>query len=534
MVKIRRALVSVYDKNGALDFVKALVNEFHVEILSTGGTASMLEKSGIKIIKVSDYTGSPEMFDGRVKTLHPKIEGGILMRQELEKDVEDAKKYNVPPIDMVVCNLYPFWDAIQKSGNSLKDNLEMIDIGGPTMIRAAAKNYHNVTVIADPTQYNAVLEEMRKNGGEVSLELRQKLAKHVFETMAIYDGTIAEYLSKVIYPNVKMPEFLFRAYKKVQDCRYGENWEQNAALYKDMNAKVGMESFKQIWGKEISFNNLLDEDSCVQMLLDFGPEHHVCCILKHTSPNGVAIDFKSQLEAAKRALSCDPLSAFGGIFGFNHKLEKETAHFLINEKKMFIEVMIAPEYDDEALKILKTKENMRIIQMKNMFEMKNEFYARPELRCVLGGMLVEDYDCGPVVKQWDEKTKRKTTESEKQALIFAYKVCKWAKSNSAAFAKEYETGFYTLGIGAGQQSRVHVVKLAAQKAVEFGHAQEMKGSVMGTDSYFPFPDGLIAAVEAGAKAIINPGGSVRDQDCVKEADARNVSLVFCGKRVFRH
>ncbi|MHA1341045.1 MAG: bifunctional phosphoribosylaminoimidazolecarboxamide formyltransferase/IMP cyclohydrolase [Promethearchaeota archaeon] len=534
MVKIKRALISVYNKAGVVDFAKILKEEFDIEILSTGGTARILKQNGIDIIRVEDYTQSPEMFDGRVKTLHPKIEGGILMRQDLEKDVKDAEKYGIPAIDMVICNLYPFWEAISNPKNTLKDNLEMIDIGGPTMIRAAAKNYHNVVVVSDPAQYPLIIKEMRKSSGDVSLNTRLKLAKSVFETMAVYDGTIAEYLNNISNPDAKMPEFLLRAYKKVQDCRYGENWDQNAAYYKDLNAKVGLHCFKQIWGKEISFNNFLDIDSCVQLLLDFGPDDYLCAIFKHTTPNGVAIDFKTQLEATKRALSCDPLSAFGGIFGFNKVVEKDTADFLINEKNMFIEVIIAPNYEEEALNILKKKKNIRILKYKDMFKSKDLFYSRPEIRGTLGGALIQDYDCGPIIKSWDLKSSRPVSEQEKKALIFAYRVCKWAKSNSAVFAKEYNTGIYTLGIGSGQQSRVHVVKLAAAKAKEFGHEKELKGSVMGTDSFFPFPDGLIAAAEAGAKAIIHPGGSIRDNLSIEEANKRNISLVFCGKRVFRH
>ncbi|MHA1819960.1 MAG: bifunctional phosphoribosylaminoimidazolecarboxamide formyltransferase/IMP cyclohydrolase [Promethearchaeota archaeon] len=530
-VPIRRALISVYNKSGVVDFAKALQDEFDVEILSTGGTARALERAGIKIIKISDYTGSPEMFDGRVKTLHPKVEGGILLRN-IEKDLQDAEKYGIPPIDLVVCNLYPFWDAIKNQENDLMANLEMIDIGGPTMIRAAAKTFPRVTVICEPEQYNVVLEEMRKNKGATTYNTRMKLAKYVFETMSIYDGTIAMYLDKKLYPEAKMPEFLFRAYKKVQDCRYGENWDQDAAYYRDLNAKVGLFSFEQIHGKELSFNNFLDIDSCVQALLDFGEDNYSCLIFKHTTPNGIAIDKNNQLEATKRALSCDPLSAFGGIYGFNKIVSKETADFLINEKKMFIEVIIAPDYDPQALEILKSKKNLRILKLPEFFKLKSEFYARPELRGTLGGMLVQNYDSGPIIKSWELKSNRPVSESEKEALIFAYRACKWAKSNSAVFAKEYETGVYTIGIGAGQQSRVHVVKLAAQKAREFGH--DLKNSVMGTDSFFPFPDGLEAAVEAGAKAIINPGGSIRDDLSIQKANELNISLVFCGKRVFRH
>jgi len=534
MGKIKRALISVYNKSGVVDLAKVLKNEFNIEILSTGGTAKILEQNGIEVIKVEDYIQTPEMFDGRVKTLHPKIEGGILMRQELSKDLQDAKKYGILPIDLVVCNLYPFWEAINNPRNTVKDNLEMIDIGGPTMIRSAAKNYYNVVVVSDPIQYPSIIEELRLNNGDVSLETRVKLAKSVFETMAVYDGSIAEYLNRIINPSEKMPDFLFRAYKKVQNCRYGENWEQNAAYYRDLNAKVGLHNFEQLHGKEISFNNYLDIDACVQLLLDFGTNEYLCAIFKHTNPNGVAIDYKSQLEATKRALSCDPLSAFGGIFGFNKIVEKETVEFLINEKKMFIEVIVAPDYEEDALKILKSKKDLRILIYKNMFEMKDLFFSRLEIRGTLGGALFQDYDCGPIIKTWDVKTTRNVTESEKKALIFAYRVSKFAKSNSAVFAKEYDTGIYTIGIGSGQQSRVHVVKLAAEKAKEFGHGEELIGSVTGTDSFFPFPDGLIAAADAGAKAIINPGGSIRDDLCIEEANKRNISLVFCGKRVFKH
>ncbi|MHA1111101.1 MAG: bifunctional phosphoribosylaminoimidazolecarboxamide formyltransferase/IMP cyclohydrolase [Promethearchaeota archaeon] len=528
---IKRALVSVYNKSGVVEFAKTLQTEFGIEILSTGGTARTLKENGIDIIQVSDYTQSPEVFSGRVKTLHPRIEGGILMRRNNDSDIAEAKENDILPIDMVVCNLYPFTDVIAKQGVILDEALEMIDIGGPTMIRAAAKTYPFVTVVSDPSQFDMILKELRENNGETTLETRKKLAIAVYQKMAQYDAAIATYLSSHS-KSENLPEMIFRSYRKVQKTRYGENWEQKAAFYKDTNAIVGLADFKQLHGKAISFNNFLDIDSCVQMLLDFGPDHYVTAILKHTTPNGVAIDHETQLESCKRAFSCDPMSAFGGVWGFNKKLTTEVANYIINEKKVFVEVMIAPEYDKGALEILKTKENLRILKFPGFLEHKSEFYTRPELRSTLGGMLVQDYDSGPVVKEWDVKTKRTVSEHEKEALIFAYKVCKWAKSNSAAFAKEYETGVYSMGIGAGQQSRVHVVKLAVQKAKEFGH--DLKDSVMGTDSFFPFPDGLKAAAEAGAKAILNPGGSMRDQMVIDKANELGISLVFCGKRVFRH
>ena len=534
MKDIKRAIVSVFDKNGIIDFVKVLVDDFNVEILSTGGTGRLLMENGINYTKISDYTNSPEMFDGRVKTLHPKIEGGILYRRHLEKDIQDAEKYHIPPIDMVVCNLYKFKEAISKPNISLNEALEMIDIGGPTMIRAAAKNFPDVIVVPSSKYYEQIIKELRKNKGTISDNMRAKLAQDVFIIMADYNAAIANYLQEYYNPNLKLNEKLIKVYEKVQDCRYGENWDQQAGFYRDISAKYGLHSFKQLGGKEISFNNYLDIDACIQMLLDFGVEHHVTAILKHTSPNGIAIDKINQLKSIETAFSCDPLSAFGGIWGVNQTLTTEVADFIVNKKKIFIEVLMAPSFESEALEILKTKENMRILQFDDFLNKKDEIYKKFELRSTLGGMVVQEYDFKPIIKEWKVVSEKEVNEREKKALIFAYKVSKWAKSNSACFAQTYDTGIYSIGIGAGQQSRVHVVKLAAQKACEFGHEETIKGSFMGTDSFFPFPDGLEAAVEAGAKAIINPGGSIRDEMVIKRANELDCALVFCGKRVFRH
>lgn len=542
MQQIKRALVSVFDKAGIVDFARQLVDEFKIELLSTGGTAKALEKAGIPFTQVSDYTKSPEMFDGRVKTLHPRIHGGLLMRRDNPQDVADAAKNNVLPIDLVVVNLYPFSQVIAKAETSLDEAIEMIDIGGPTMIRAAAKAYPYVTVICNPGKYDLVLQEMRANNGAVTDKVRMSLSQEVFATMSLYDATVANYLGRKyseLYggssdqpANAKLPELLVKLYKNVQKCRYGENWEQAAAYYQDLAARAGIMNCEQLHGKEISFNNYLDMDACLQMLLDFGPDNYVTAILKHTNPNGLAVDFKSQLESCKRAFSTDPLSAFGGIWGFNKPLEKEVADYIVNEKKVFVEVILAPDFPAETMTILKTKTNLRVVRFGDLLQQHDKVYELPELRGVIGGALVQEADSGPIIQKWDVKTKRSVSDSEKYALIFAYRVCKWAKSNSAVFAREYSTGVYTLGIGAGQQSRVHVVKLAAQKGKEFGH--DLKDSVMGTDSFFPFPDGLEASVEAGAKAVLNPGGSVKDDDVIKRADELNVSLVFCNKRVFRH
>ncbi len=534
MKKIERAIISVFDKKGILEFVKVLVNEFKVEILSTGGTGELLKKNNIKFTKISEYTASPEMFDGRIKTLHPKIEGGILYRRNLEKDVEDAEKYNIPSIDMVVCNLYQFKEAIEKPGTQLQDALELIDIGGPTMIRAAAKNYPDVIVIPSPEYYNDIIKELRKNKGAITEKTRMFLAQDVFAIMADYNAAIANYLQKYYNPEAIFPNTLIKVYEKVQDCRYGENWDQAAAYFKDTTLKYGLHNLKQLGGKEISFNNYLDIDACMQMLLDFGKENYVTAILKHTSPNGLAVDRVDQLKSVQMAFSCDPLSAFGGIWGVNQKLTKEIADFIVNKEKIFVEVLMAPSFESGALEILKQKENMRILEFGDILDKRDEIYKQLEIRGVLGGILIEEYDSKPVIKEWKVVSQRQVNEVEKEALIFAYKVSKWAKSNSACFAQTYDNGIYSIGIGAGQQSRVHVVKLAAQKAIEFGHKNELKDSVMGTDSFFPFPDGLEAAVDVGAKAIINPGGSIRDEMIIKRTDELNCALVFCGKRVFKH
>jgi len=534
MKKIERVIISVFDKEGVLDFVKVLKNEFDVEILSTGGTGALLKENGITYKKISEFTESPEMFDGRIKTLHPRIEGGLLYRRSMQKDIDEAIKYNIKPIDMVVCNLYQFQKAIEKPDITLAEALEMIDIGGPTMIRSAAKNFPDVIVVPSPEYYNTVINELRTNKGAITEKTRLFLAQKVFSIMAEYNGAIANYLQNYYNPDTKLPNSIVKSYKKVQDCRYGENWDQSAAYYRDLSVKLGLHNFKQLGGKEISFNNFLDIDSCIQMLLDFQKENHVTAILKHTSPNGLAIDKKDQLRCVQMAFKCDPMSAFGGIWGVNKELTASVADFIVNKENIFVDVILAPSFELEALEILKQKKNMRILEFNNFLDKRDEIYSNLEIRSTLGGILIQEYDSKPVIKEWNVVSKKKVDNFEKEALIFAYKVSKWAKSNSACFAQIHDNGIYSIGIGAGQQSRVHVVKLAIQKAIEFGHKEELKNSVMGTDSFFPFPDGLEAAVEVGAKAIINPGGSIRDEEIIKRADELDCALIFCGKRVFRH
>ena len=533
MKKIERALISVFDKKGVVDFAKILVDEFKIEILSTGGTSKLLQTNNIKVTNISDYTQSPEIFDGRVKTLHPRVEGGILMRRENKNDIMEAEKYNIKPIDMVVCNLYNFKEAISKPNISLEEALEMIDIGGPTMIRAAAKNFQNVVVVSNPDHYPRIINELREQDG-VSPQTRAFLAQDVFIKMAEYNTLIANYLQSYYHPEVSFTNKLIKVYEKVQNCRYGENWDQSAAYYKDVNMDEGLHTIKQISGKQISFNNYLDIDSCMQILLDLDNTYCNTAILKHTSPNGVAVDKNNLLKSVKMAFNTDPMSAFGGIWGLNKPVSEKIADFIVNKEKIFIEVLMAPSFEPKALNILKQKEKMILLEFGDFLSKRNKLYIIPELRSVLGGVLIQDYDYKPVIKEWRVVSNRGVDKLEKEALIFAYKVSKWAKSNSACFVQVYDGGYYTIGIGAGQQSRVHVVKLAIQKAIEFGHELELTDSLMGTDSFFPFPDGLEVAVEAGAKAIINPGGSIRDELIIKKANELNCALVFCDKRVFRH
>jgi len=399
MKKIERAIVSVFDKSGVLDFVKVLTTDFGVEILSTGGTGRLLEQNGIKFTQISEYTKSPEMFNGRVKTLHPKIEGGILYRREIDKDVEDAQKYNIPSIDMVVCNLYQFKEAISKPDITIEEALEMIDIGGPTMIRAAAKNFPDVVVVPNSKYYDEIIGELRENQGQISDKIRASLAQDVFVIMADYNAAIAKYLQSYYNPNVLMGINLVKVYEKVQDCRYGENWDQAAAYYRDLSCKHGLHDMKQLGGKAISFNNYLDIDACFQMLLDLGRENHTTAILKHTSPNGMAVDKKSQLNSIQMAFSCDPMSAFGGIWGVNQELTKEVADFIVNKEKIFVEVLMAPSFESEALEILKTKKNLRILEYGDLLDKREEIYKQLEIRATLGGAVVQEYDHKHVIKE---------------------------------------------------------------------------------------------------------------------------------------
>ncbi|MDZ7341432.1 MAG: bifunctional phosphoribosylaminoimidazolecarboxamide formyltransferase/IMP cyclohydrolase [candidate division KSB1 bacterium] len=518
MQKIKRALISVFDKQGIVEFAKTL-QKLGIEIISTGGTANLLQENGIHCLSVADVTGAPEMLDGRVKTLHPKIHGAILARRDIPDHLRQLNEQGIIPIDMVIVNLYPFEQVIQKPGVSLEEAIENIDIGGPTMIRSAAKNYADVAVVTSPNQYPAVMDELVANDGALTLETRQHLASAAFQTTYRYDGIIANYLHG-LYAATGYPPHVALSLEKVQDLRYGENPHQTAALYRELGAASGgIPALAQLHGKALSFNNLLDLDTVVKILKSFDSPCSV--IVKHNNPCGIAVG--EDVDAAfDKALATDPVSAFGGIFGFNRSLELKTAKKL---KDIFIEVIVAPAFEPDALQVLSTKKNLRLIQLA-----LNEPLA-PELdyKRVAGGFLVqqtdviaEDFGAMKVV------TQRQPTASEWQALQFAWKVVKWVKSNAVIFCQADRT----IGIGAGQMSRVDSSILAIEKAQRAGLS--VTGTVVASDAFFPFRDGVDAAAAAGATAIIQPGGSVRDNEVIQAADEHRLAMVFTGVRHFRH
>ncbi len=518
MKEIKRVLISVYDKQGIVDFARFLSRQ-GIEIISTGGTAKLLTKNGIQCIPVSDVTNAPEMLDGRVKTLHPKIHGAILAKRDNPNHLAQLNQQGIIPIDMVVINLYPFSDVINKPETTLDVALENIDIGGPTMIRAAAKNFQDVAVVTSPLQYNFIIEEMKNNNGELQPEIRKKLAAEAFRLTNMYDGIISKYLSPS-EEEQKFPENISVDFKKIQDLRYGENPHQGAAFYKEIgNINEGVTGLKQLHGKALSFNNIMDLDSVVKMVCSFDAPCSV--IVKHSNPCGVAVG-ENLFSAFEKAFATDTVSAFGGIFGFNRKLDLKTAEEL---RKIFIEVIVAPDFADEALELLSKKKNLRLLKMKMNQEKINELnYKR-----VAGGMLIQDEDI-KIVEELELKvvTKRKPTEKELDALKFAWRVVKWVKSNAVIFCSVDRT----IGVGAGQMSRVDSSMFAVDKAKRAGLS--LAGTVVASDAFFPFRDGVDAAAEAGATAIIHPGGSVRDEEVIQAADEQNLAMVFTGIRHFRH
>ncbi|MBT7446117.1 MAG: bifunctional phosphoribosylaminoimidazolecarboxamide formyltransferase/IMP cyclohydrolase [Methylococcales bacterium] len=519
MAKIQRALISVSDKSGIVELSKAL-NELGIEILSTGGTAKILQDNSVPVTEVSDYTGFPEMMDGRLKTLHPKIHGGLLGR----RGTDDAamSEHNIPTIDLVIVNLYPFEATIAKPDCTLAQAIENIDIGGPTMLRAAAKNHKDVAVVVNADDYDDVLAEI-KTSGEISQATRFKLAVKTFEHTAKYDGNIANYLGCINdEETAAFPNTFNLQYKHVQSLRYGENPHQSAAFYVEHNpADACIATSVQHQGKELSYNNIGDTDAALECVKSF--DDTACVIVKHANPCGVAVG-SSLFEAYDRAFKTDPTSAFGGIIAFNRALDVETAQAIID--RQFVEVIIAPSIAEDALEALSAKKNVRVL---STGQWANSTMEGLDFNRVSGGLLVQGRDNG-VVAESDLKivTERQPTEQEMQDLQFAWKVAKFVKSNAIVYCKDGQT----IGVGAGQMSRVYSAKIAGIKAQD--ENLEVPGSVMASDAFFPFRDGLDAAGAAGITAVIQPGGSMRDQEVIDAANEHNIAMVFTGMRHFRH
>ncbi len=524
MATIKRALISVSDKTGIAEFARELSN-MNVEILSTGGTFKLLSENNIDATEVSDYTGFPEMMDGRVKTLHPKVHGGILGRRG--SDAAVMADNEIEPIDMVVVNLYPFEQTVARPDCDLATAIENIDIGGPTMVRAAAKNHQDVTVVVDAADYAAVLGEMKENGA-VSFETRFHLATKAFEHTAAYDSAIANYLGSItdgghssenrcIFPRTFNAQFI-----KVQDLRYGENPHQQAAFYVEGGAsEANVSTAVQLQGKELSYNNIADTDAALECVKQF--EEPACVIVKHANPCGVATG-ASQLDAYDRAYRTDPTSAFGGVIAFNRELDDATARAVI--ERQFIEVIIAPSISRKASDIVAKKNNVRLLACGNWAEQPK---AALDYKRVSGGMLIQTRDNGMVsVEDLKVVSKRAPREQEMRDLAFSWKVAKYVKSNAIVYARDG----MTIGIGAGQMSRVYSARIAAIKAADEG--LDVAGSVMASDAFFPFRDGIDAAAAAGITAVIQPGGSMRDAEVIAAADAQDMAMLFTGMRHFRH
>lgn len=510
---IKRALISVSDKTGVVDFARGL-HELGVEIISTGGTMKAIADAGIPVIPVSQVTGFPEMMDGRVKTLHPKIHGGILAIRDNPEHVKAMKEHGITGIDLVAVNLYPFRQTIAKPDVTLAEAIENIDIGGPSMVRAAAKNYKYVTIVVDPSQYGEVLEKIKT--GTMTEEFRLKLSQKAFLHTGLYDCAIAEYLEKQVTGDKGgMPDILSHAYTKIQDLRYGENPHQKAAFYKDPEETGGIAAARQLHGKELSYNNIVDMEAAWDLVTEW-TDTPACTIIKHTNPCGTALG-KTPLEAFTKAFNADSKSAFGGIVAMNRECDKETAEAM---KPIFFEVVLAPKFSAEALSVLETKKNIRLIEVPAL--------SKPELQLkkVSGGLLVQTPDDSAETRE-DCKvvTKRAPTEEEWAAMEFAWKIVKHVKSNAIVLSGKD----VTFGIGAGQMNRVGSADIAITEAGE-----KAKGAVMSSDAFFPFGDTIEAAGKAGITAVIQPGGSIRDQESIDMADKYGIAMVFTGRRHFRH
>ena len=515
---IKLALLSVSNKDGLIEFAQAL-HKRGVQILSTGGTASALEKAGIAVKQVSAHTGFPEIMDGRVKTLHPKIHGGLLGRRGVDEDV--MRQHGIDAIDLIVVNLYPFAATVAKPDCTFEDAIENIDIGGPAMVRASAKNHDRVTIVVDPTDYPAVLQELESSNGTVSADTRKRLAAKAFAHTASYDAAVAQYLAKQTGDTTEYPDTLNLQFKKRIDLRYGENPHQTGAFYtapQATGASIG--SAKQLQGKTLSYNNIADGDTAFECVRQF--DAPACVIVKHANPCGVAVA-SNTLAAYDQAYKTDPTSAFGGIIAFNRTLNAATARAIV--ERQFVELIIAPDVDRDALEICARKENVRVLVTGG----SGTSGLKHEYRSVNGGLLVQTRDEGMVAKaSLKIVTKRQPTKDEMDDLLFAWQVCKYVKSNAIIYVK----GRTTIGVGAGQMSRVVSSRIAAMKAKDEGLT--VAGAVMASDAFFPFRDGLDVAAEFGIKAVIQPGGSVRDPEVIAAADEHGMAMVLTGMRHFRH
>ncbi|OBX03913.1 phosphoribosylaminoimidazolecarboxamide formyltransferase [Gallibacterium genomosp. 3] len=527
---IQRALISVSDKTGIVEFAQGLMQR-GVQILSTGGTAKLLLENGLAVTEVSDYTQFPEMMDGRVKTLHPKVHGGILGRRGIDDEV--MTQHQIAPIDMVVVNLYPFAQTVAKPDCTLEDAVENIDIGGPTMVRSAAKNHKDVAIVVNNADFNTILAEMDQNENSLTFATRFDLAIKAFEHTAQYDAMIANYFGRLVKPYQgaeeeelanpcgQFPRTLNLNFIRKQTMRYGENSHQNAAFYVEKELKeASVSTATQLQGKALSYNNIADTDAALECVKEF--TQPACVIVKHANPCGVALG-KDLLEAYNHAYQTDPTSAFGGIIAFNRELDAETAKAIID--RQFVEVIIAPIVSTTAKEVLKAKKNVRVLECGEWQQRQ----PRLDFKRVNGGLLVQEADLG-MVELADLKvvSKRQPTQQELQDLLFCWKVAKYVKSNAVVYAKNNQT----IGIGAGQMSRVYSAKIAGIKAEDEG--LEVKGTVMASDAFFPFRDGIDAAAKVGVTCVIHPGGSIRDQEVIDAADEHNMVMVLTGMRHFRH
>ena len=516
-VRIRRALLSVSDKTGIADFARGLT-ELGVEIVSTGGTASQLASAGIEVRGIEDFTGFPEIMDGRVKTLHPKLYAGVLARRDEASHMVAAEEHDIEFVDLMCVNLYPFESVAARRGAADHEIIENIDIGGPTMVRAAAKNFAFSAVVTSPESYDAILQELREADGKLSLQTRENLAAEAFAYTARYDAAIARWFAE---RQEDFPGVLMNTYEKVLDLSYGENPHQRAAYYAQVGARMHVLSMvRQLGGKELSFNNMLDLNAGRQLVEEF--ELPACVIIKHNNPCGCAVG-ATALEAYERAFACDPMSAFGGVICLNRPIDAELAATLV---KQFAEIVFAPRIDEDAVEILCTKPKMRILEDN---ERRRPNIGERDMKRVLGGLLVQDRDVDLEDRSSMEVvTERKPTEQEWGEMLFAWKVCKHVRSNAIVLSRDLSS----VGIGAGQMSRVDSVRIAVEKANAAGAA--LTGGAMASDAFFPFADGPQLAIEAGITAVIQPGGSVRDPEVVEAADAAGVAMVFTGRRHFKH